>query len=119
MNLHLEGERIMGGTTMSRRNLLRAGAAAMAGAGVLRAATARAWGGAARAAENASSMTQEGIIRSYYTGWEKKDWSAIDRLLGESFTLPAPTTMTTSIRPPSKQDAGHRRTGSSGSSWRM
>src|SRR5262249_27499009 len=90
MNLHLEGERIMGGTTMSRRNLLRAGAAAMAGAGVLRAATARAWGGAARAAENASSMTKEEIIRSYYTGGEKKDWSAIDRLLGESFTFTSP-----------------------------
>jgi len=80
----------MGGTTISRRNLLQAGAVAMAGAGVLRAATALACGGAAPAAGKGSSMTKEEIIRRYYAGWEKKDWAAIDSLLGDSFTFTSP-----------------------------
>jgi ketosteroid isomerase-like protein len=65
---------------MSRRNLLQAGARALAGAaGLLGAASAHAWIG--------PSMTNEEIIRKYYAGWEKKDWGPLDVLLAENFTF--------------------------------
>jgi len=65
---------------MSRRNLLQAGASALAGAGgLLGAASAHAWKG--------PSMTNEEILRKYYAGWEKKDWGPFDVLLAESFAF--------------------------------
>jgi hypothetical protein len=35
-------------------------------------------------------MTNEEIIRAYYSGWEKKQWSAVDNLLGDGFTFTSP-----------------------------
>ncbi len=35
-------------------------------------------------------MTTVEIVRNYYAGWEQKDWSAIDRLLTDSFTFTSP-----------------------------
>ena len=59
---------------LSRRNLLEAGACALAGA-----ASAHAWIG--------TRTTNEEIVRKYYTAWEKKDWSPFDILLAENFTF--------------------------------
>jgi hypothetical protein len=59
---------------LSRRNLLKAGACAFAGA-----ASTHAWIG--------SSTTNEEIVRKYYAAWEKKDWSPFDILLAENFTF--------------------------------
>ena len=65
---------------MSRRNLLAAGAFALAGtAGT--SATVR-----ARTRETPDA-TREEIIRRYYKAWEKKDWGPIDVLLAENFTF--------------------------------
>lgn len=35
-------------------------------------------------------MTKEETLRNYYAGWEKKDWTTIDRLLADSFTFTSP-----------------------------
>lgn len=35
-------------------------------------------------------MTQHQIIRTYYSGWEKKEWSAIETLLADTFTFTSP-----------------------------
>jgi ketosteroid isomerase-like protein len=35
-------------------------------------------------------MTKEEILRNYYASWERKDWTAIDRLLADSFTFTSP-----------------------------
>ena len=60
---------------VSRRNLLEAGACALAGA-----ASAHAWIG--------PSTTNEEIIRKYYAAWEKeKNWGPFDILLAENFTF--------------------------------
>ncbi len=65
---------------VSRRNLLVAGACALAeAAGFPGAASARALTG--------PSMTNEEIIRKYYAAWEKKDWGPFDILLADSFTF--------------------------------
>ena len=65
---------------VSRRNLLVAGACALAGAAGLPAtASAHAWIG--------PGMTNEEIIRKYYAAWEKKDWGPIDILLADNFTF--------------------------------
>jgi ketosteroid isomerase-like protein len=65
---------------VSRRNLLVAGACALAGA--------------ARFPETASAhaltgrgMTNEEIIRRYYAAWERKDWNPFDILLADNFTF--------------------------------
>jgi ketosteroid isomerase-like protein len=77
----------MKGITMSRRNLLQVGGCALAGAGLLHATTALAWGKAAR---RTVDKTKQEMIRTYYSGWEKKDWSAIDSLLADGFTFTSP-----------------------------
>jgi ketosteroid isomerase-like protein len=59
---------------LSRRNLLKAGACAFAGA-------------ASTHARMGSSTTNEEIVRKYYAAWEKKDWSPLDILLAENFTF--------------------------------
>jgi hypothetical protein len=45
---------------------------------------------AAIAAEAGSSTTKEQIIRNYYSGWERQEWSAIESLLADSFTFTSP-----------------------------
>jgi ketosteroid isomerase-like protein len=68
---------------MSRRNLLAAGACALAGsAGLSGAAIAR--------ASTAPSITNEEIVRKYYAAWEKRDWSPLDALLADNFTFTSP-----------------------------
>jgi hypothetical protein len=65
---------------MSRRTLLGTGVCALAGgAGLPPAASARARAGL--------SVTNEGIIRKYCAGWEKKDWGLLDALLADNFTF--------------------------------
>ncbi len=81
----------MKGITMSRRNMLQAGACALAaGVGLLRAATAVAWEERAIAEQRGPNMTKEQIVRNYYLGWEKKEWGAIDSLLADGFTFTSP-----------------------------
>jgi len=63
-----------------RRTLLGTGVCALVGGvGLPPAAGARAWA--------CLSVTNEGIIRKYYAGWEKKDWGVVDALLADSFTF--------------------------------
>ncbi len=65
---------------MSRRNLLEAGACALAGAaGFPGVASAHAWIGL--------STSNEEVIRKYYAAWEKKDWGPFDVLLADNFTF--------------------------------
>jgi ketosteroid isomerase-like protein len=65
---------------MSRRNLLEAGACALAGAaGFPGVASAHAWIGL--------STSKEEVIRKYYAAWEKKDWGPFDVLLADNFTF--------------------------------
>lgn len=59
-------------TSLSRRNLIAAGACALAGASGISAET---------------SATNEKVIRRYYKAWEKKDWGPIDALLADDFTF--------------------------------
>ena len=35
-------------------------------------------------------MTKEQLIRTYYSGYEKKEWSLIDGVLADSFTFTSP-----------------------------
>lgn len=35
-------------------------------------------------------MTKEQLIRTYYSGWEKKEWSLVDSVLADSFTFTSP-----------------------------
>lgn len=35
-------------------------------------------------------MTKEEIIRAYYSGWEKKEWGAVDSVLADDFTFTSP-----------------------------
>jgi ketosteroid isomerase-like protein len=70
----------MRATTMSRRNLLAAGAIGFANvSGISPPAKAR--------TRTARSTTTEEIIRRYYKAWEKKDWGPVDALLIENFTF--------------------------------
>lgn len=66
--------------TMSRRNLLAVGAAALAGASGI-SPPARALTRTAR------DITTEEIVRRWYKAWEKKDWGPLDALLAENFTF--------------------------------
>lgn len=68
---------------VSRRNLLVAGAYALAGAAGLP-------GTASAHAPTGSNNTNETIIRKYYAAWEKKDWGPFDVLLADSFTFTSP-----------------------------
>jgi len=81
----------MTGITMSRRDLLQAGACGLAGgAGLLRAATALAEENAPITAGRELGMSNEEIIRNYYAAWEKKEWSPIGNLLADDFTFTSP-----------------------------
>jgi SnoaL-like domain len=71
---------------MSRRSLLAAGACTLVGtAGLLPAASVL-----PPEAEKESNMTTKQLIRTYYSGWEKKEWSLIDSVLADSFTFTSP-----------------------------
>ena len=35
-------------------------------------------------------MTKEEIIRKYYSGWETREWNAIDSVLADGFTFTSP-----------------------------
>ena len=81
----------MTGITITRRNLLQAGACALAGgAPLLRAAAAVAWEQGAITEQKGSNMTKEEIVRNYYSGWENNEWGAIDSLLADGFTFTSP-----------------------------
>jgi ketosteroid isomerase-like protein len=41
----------------------------------------------AKADQGGTDSTREQIIRSYYSGWETKDWSVVDRLTADGFTF--------------------------------
>ena len=64
---------------VSRRNLLEAGACALAGATVF--------------PESASAKATKGlgqtnnVVRKWYAGWEKKDWGPLDLMLADNFTF--------------------------------
>lgn len=69
----------MNWNSMSRRSLI--GLAALAGtSALLPVARSRA----------DTAAPREQIIRSYYAGWEQKDWSAVDHLLADGFTFSSP-----------------------------
>lgn len=77
-------------TAISRRNLLSAGACALAGtAGLLNTRRLLASEGHASGTQG-SNMTKEQIIRTYYSGYEKKDWNVSDGVLAASFTFTSP-----------------------------
>ena len=66
--------------SMSRRALLGKGLWALAGVAALPLA-------ASAGVPAGSSASNEAIIRKYYGGWEKKDWSLVDSLLADDFTF--------------------------------
>ena len=35
-------------------------------------------------------MTKKQLIRTYYSGWEKKEWSLVNSVLADSFTFTSP-----------------------------
>ena len=73
-----KGEEAMTKFVVSRRTLFGTGVCALVGGAALPPA-AGAWAGL--------SVTNEGIIRKYYAGWEKKDWGQLDALLTDNFTF--------------------------------
>ena len=66
--------------SVSRRTLFGRGVCGLAGAVALPL-------GASAAVSAGLSATNEAIIREYYRGWEKKDWSLVDALLADDFTF--------------------------------
>ncbi len=68
---------------MSRRNLLEAGACALAGA-VVSPVTANA------CELSGLSTSKQEFIRKWYAAWEKKDWGPVDALLADNFTFTSP-----------------------------
>lgn len=65
---------------VSRRNLLATGACALVGVVSLAGpASASAWEG--------QDLTNEEVVRKWYTGWDKKDWGPLDSLLADDFTF--------------------------------
>ncbi|HXB56776.1 MAG TPA: nuclear transport factor 2 family protein [Vicinamibacteria bacterium] len=65
---------------VSRRNLLEAGACALAGAVVSPVAAG------ARELSGLGTRKEE-VIRRWYAAWEKKDWGPVDALLADNFTF--------------------------------
>ena len=39
---------------------------------------------------NHHTMEKESIIKTYFAGWEKKDWSLIEKQLSPGFTFTSP-----------------------------
>src|SRR5262249_45944897 len=78
-------------STLSRRRVLKAGAFTLVGAaGLMRSVFAKT--DKNLIAEERSNMTkeQQRILRTYWSGWEKKDWTLIDGVLADSFTFTSP-----------------------------
>lgn len=75
----------MPANAMSRRNMFRAGACALAGTALLT-ETAGASVADSEASEN------EAVIRKWYKAWEKKDhdWGPFDAILADDFTFSSP-----------------------------
>lgn len=75
---------------MLRRNLLKAGVFAV----LLRAARAlgssKEQSTAAAAGQGRSNTTKEDLIRTYYVGWVKKQWSTVEGVLAGDFTFTSP-----------------------------
>jgi ketosteroid isomerase-like protein len=67
-------------TAVSRRNLLAAGACALVGGVSLP-------GRAGASASGGSNLTNQEVVRKWYTAWEKKDWGPVDSLLADNFTF--------------------------------
>ncbi|HEY3820329.1 MAG TPA: SRPBCC domain-containing protein [Polyangiaceae bacterium] len=82
---HLESANGAPAATMARRSAIAitSGAIALAASfgGVALMACGRAAGGTGLSSEN------EAVIRSWYKGWEKKDWHPLDVLLADDFTF--------------------------------
>lgn len=73
----------MAQSTLSRRNLLAAGACALVRvAGLPSTASAH--------ASTRTSMSNDEIIRKYYAAWEQKDWAPFEFLLADTFTFTSP-----------------------------
>jgi ketosteroid isomerase-like protein len=77
--------------TFSRRNLLVAGTCALAGASSL-VSTSRLFAGqnGSSGEEKGASGNKEEIIRTYYSGYEKKDWNLTGGVLADNFTFTSP-----------------------------
>jgi ketosteroid isomerase-like protein len=85
-----EKELIMTVNTLSRRNLLRAGTCALVGAsGVVSSTSVLAEQNRADA-EPGGTAVKEQLIRTYYSGYEKKDWNVSGGVLSDSFTFTSP-----------------------------
>lgn len=70
------------GTPLSRRNLVAGTCAAIAASGLV---------GATRVfASGESAEKKEEIIRTYYSGWEKKDWNLTAAVITDNFTFSSP-----------------------------
>jgi SnoaL-like protein len=66
-------------TAMSRRTLFKAGACALAAAGIPEIASAHTTSGL--------SPKNDETIRKYYAAWEQKDWRPLDLLLADNFSF--------------------------------
>lgn len=77
--------------TFSRRSLLVAGTCALAGASSLVGAS-RLFAGqnGSTGEEKGSSVSKEEIIRTHYSGFEKKDWNVTNAVLADNFTFTSP-----------------------------
>ncbi|HEY2527195.1 MAG TPA: nuclear transport factor 2 family protein [Xanthobacteraceae bacterium] len=70
---------------MSRRALIAAGACSWLGTSVVFEEARSA--NATNPVKGGLNTTKEKLIRAYYAGWEKKDWSVVDGFLADSFTF--------------------------------
>lgn len=77
--------------TLSRRNLLTMGTCALVGAsGLVSTPSMFAQQNQSSGEEKGASVNNEEIIRTYYSGYEKKDWNLSGGVLAESFTFTSP-----------------------------
>jgi hypothetical protein len=73
---------------VSRRHLLKAGTCVLVGvSSPLTATSILAQEHRVDAAQGQSNMTKEQLIRTYYSGYEKKDWNLTGGVLADSFTF--------------------------------
>jgi ketosteroid isomerase-like protein len=77
--------------TLSRRNLLTAGTCALVGAsGLVNTTSGLAQEHSFLGTQGQSNMTNEQLIRAYYSGYEKRDWNLTGGVLADSFTFTSP-----------------------------
>ena len=78
-------------STISRRSLLSAGMFALVSTSDLVSTTSVfAQQDKMSAEQGSSNMNKEQLIRTYYSGYEKKDWNLSDGVLSDSFTFSSP-----------------------------